>query len=159
MYKGDNMNYKDTLLDHFQAIIGKRLTDLHLACEMMMFSFEEFALHAQCLTRIIREDDILVTTLDYQNRDGEDDKNNDEWYFVKQYKEGIIGGVVTSVNVSSLYDVIIVLNNGIRIELINKNGYHHFDDECEQWRFFKAQDYFHPHVTVYSKTVDIAVDW
>ena len=159
MYTEDNMSYKNTLSDHFQAIVGKRLTDLHLACEMMMFSFEEFALHTQCLTRIISEEDILVTTLDYQNWDGEDDKNNDEWYFVEQYKESIVGGVVTSVNVSSLYDVIIALNNGIRVELINKNGHHHFDDECEQWRFFKVEDYSHPHITVYSKTVDIAVNW
>ena len=152
------MNYKDTLFNHLQAIIGKQLTDLHLACEMMMFSFDEFALHTQCLTRIIHEEDVLVTTLDYHNWDGEDDKNNDEWYFVKQYKESIVGGIVTSINVSSLYDVIIVLDNGIKIELINKNGYHHFDDESEQWRFFKSGDYSYPHITVYSKTVDIAVN-
>ncbi len=158
-YEGDKMNYKDTLFNHLQAIIGKQLTELHLACEMMMFSFGEFALHTQCLTRIIHEEDVLVTTLDYQNWDGEDDKNNDEWYFIKQYKESIVGGIVTSINVSSLYDVIIVLDNGIKIELINKNGYHHFDDESEQWRFFKAGDYSYPHITVYSKTVDIAVNW
>ena len=157
-YEGDKMNYKDTLFNHLQAIIGKQLTDLHLACEMMMFSFDEFALHTQCLTRIIHEEDVLVTTLDYHNWDGEDDKNNDEWYFVKQYKESIVGGIVTSINVSSLYDVIIVLDNGIKIELINKNGYHHFDDESEQWRFFKSGDYSYPHITVYSKTVDIAVN-
>lgn len=152
------MSYKDTLFNHFQAIIGKRLEELHLACEMMMFNFEEFALHAQCLTRIICEDDILVTTLDYQNWDHEVDKNNDEWYFVEQYKENIVGGIVTSVNVSSLYDVIIKMDNGIRIELFNKNGYHHFDEECEQWRLFKADDCSYPHITVYSKTVDITVN-
>ena len=69
-----------------------------------------------------------------------------------------MGGIVTSVNVSSLYDVVIILDNGIRIELINKNGYHHFDNECEQWRLFKIDDYSYPHITVYSKTVDISVD-
>ena len=153
------MDYRDKLNEHLQIIIGKQLDSLHLACEMMMFSFEGYALHAQCLTRIIYENNILVTTFDYQNWDGKIEENNDEWYFVEQYREKIIGGVVTSVNVSSLYDVIIVLNNGIRIELINKNGYHHFDDECEQWRFFKVEDYSHPHITVYSKTVDIAVNW
>ena len=158
-YEGDKMNYKDKLFNHLQAIIGKQLTELHLACEMMMFSFDEFALHTQCLTRIIHEEDVLVTTLDYHNWDGKDDKNNDEWYFIKQYKESIVGGIVTSINVSSLYDVIIVLDNGIKIELINKNGYHHFDDESEQWRFFKPGDYSYPHITVYSKTVDIAVNW
>ena len=151
-----NMNCKDTLLSHLQVIVGKRLTGLHLACEMMMFSFEKFELHTQCLTRIIREDDILVTTLDYQNWDGKDSDNNDEWYFVDRYTESILDGIVTSVNVSSLYDVTVLLDNGIRIELINKNGYHHFDEECEQWRFFKIDDNSYPHITVYSKTVDIS---
>ena len=158
-YEGDKMNYKDKLFNHLQAIIGKQLTELHLACEMMMFSFEEYELHTQCLTRIICENDILVTTLDYQNWDGETDTNNDERYFVEQYREKIIGGIVTSVKVSSLYDVSIILNNGIKLELINKNGYHHFDDECEQWRLFRSEDYSYPHITVYSKTVDIADNW
>ena len=44
-----------------EQLVGKTLQKFNLACEMMMFSFEEFALHAQCLTRIICEDDILVT--------------------------------------------------------------------------------------------------
>ena len=153
------MDYQNKLNEQLQIIVGKRLDDLHLVCELMSFSFEEYAFHALGLTRIIRKNDILVTTLDYQNWDGDDDKNNDEWYFVEQYKESIVDGVVIAVNISSLYDVIITLNNGVRIELINKNGYHHFDDECEQWRFFKVEDYSYPHITVYSKTVDIAVDW
>ena len=45
-------------------------------------------------TRIICENDILVTTLDYQSWDGEVEEN---------------------------------------IEICVKNGYHHFDDEHEQW--------------------------
>ena len=152
------MNYRETLQNHFNVIIKKQLTELHLACEMMMFGFEEYALHTQCLTRIIFENDILVTTLDYKNWDGEIDTNNDEWYFVEQYRDKIIGGIVMSVSVSLFHDVTITLDNGIRIELINKNGYHHFDDECEQWRFFKVDGHNDPHITVYSKTVDIEVD-
>ena len=54
-----------TLNDYLQAIVGKKLETLNLACEMMMFSFEEYELHAECLTRIIKENDILVTTFDY----------------------------------------------------------------------------------------------
>ena len=132
---------------------------MHLACEMMMFSFEEYELHTQCLTCIICENDIIVTTLDYQRWDDEADTNNDEWYFVDLYKDKIIDGTVISATVSSLYDVTIVLDNGIVIELINKNGHHHYDEESEQWRFFKGGDYSYPHITVYSKIVDIAVDW
>lgn len=153
------MDYKDILQGHFESIVGKRLEELRLACEMMMFSFEEYALHTQCLTRIIHEKDILVTTLDYQNWDGEVDTNNDEWYFLEKYRSKIMGGIVLSVKVSALHDVEIILDNGIRIELFIKNGYHHFDEECEQWRLFKVGDHSAPHITVYSKTVDIAVDW
>ena len=153
------MNYKDTLFNHLQAIIGKQLTELHLACEMMMFSFDEFALHTQCLTRIIHEEDVLVTTLDYQSWDGETEKNNDEWYFVEQNRGKIVGGTVTSVKVNALHDVTIVLDNGISIELFVKNGYHHYDDKQEQWVFFKHHDHSYPFVTVCNKTVDIAVDW
>ena len=153
------MDCRNTLQKHFEVIIGKQFTDLHLACEMMMFTFGEYALHTQCLTRIIHENDILVTTLDYQNWDGEVDTNNDEWYFVEQHREKIVGGIVMSVDVSALHDVIVVLDNGIRIELIINNGYHHFDEECEQWRLFKIDDYSYPHITVYSKTVDIATTW
>ena len=154
-----NMDYREILQNHFNVIVGKRLTSLRLACEMMMFSFEGHALHTQCLTRIIYKNDILVTTLDYQQWDGEVDTNNDEWYFVDLHKDKIIDGTVISVTVSTLHDVTIVLDNGVVIELINKNGHPHYDEEAEQWRFFKEGDYSYPHITVYSKTVDIAVDW
>jgi len=153
------MDYQANLTEYLQAIVGKRLDAINLACEMMMFSFGKYALHAQCLTRIICENDILVTTLDYQNWDGEAEDNNDEWYFVEQYRAKIVGGIVTSVNVTPLHDVVIILDNGIRIELFVKNGYHHFDDEHEQWVFFKRHDRSYPFITVYSKTVDIAVEW
>ena len=153
------MDYQTELKKYLQAIIGKQLDMLNLACEMMMFSFENYALHAQCLTRIICENDILVTTLDYQSWDGEKEDNNDEWYFVEQHRSKVIGGIVTSVNVTPLHDVVIFLDNGIRIELFVKNGYHHFDDEHEQWVFFKRHDHAHPFITVYNKTVDIAVEW
>ena len=153
------MEYQTKLNEHLQIIVGKRLDDLHLVCELMSFAFGDYAFHALGLTRIIHENDILVTTLDYLNWDQETDTNNDEWYFVKQYKDKIVGGTVTSVDVSPLHDVVINLDNGIRIETFVKNGYHHFDDESEQWVFFKVDDHSFPFVTVYNKTVDIAEKW
>ena len=72
------MDYQVKLIEHLQAIVGKRLDAINLACEMMMFSFENYEFHTQCLTRIICENDILVTTLDYQSWDGEVEDNNDE---------------------------------------------------------------------------------
>ena len=153
------MDYQATLMKHLQIIVGKRLNAINLACEMMMFSFEEYELHAQCLTRIICENDILTTTLDYQSWDGEVEDNNDEWYFVEQNRTKIVGGTVTTVNINSLHDVIIVLDNGMKIELFVKNGYHHFADEQEQWVFFKHDDHSYPFISVNSKTVDIAKEW
>ena len=153
------MDFQDPLMDYLQVIVGTQLDALNMACEMMMFSFENYALHAQCLTRIICENDILVTTLDYQSWDGESDENNDEWYFVEQNRDRIVGGMVTSVNVNTLHDIVIILDNGIRIELFIKNGYNHFDDDHEQWMFFKRHDHSYPFITVYNKTVDIALDW
>ena len=153
------MDYQTKLNEQLQIIVGKRLDDLHLVCELMSFSFEEYAFHALGLTRIIHENDILVTTIDYLNWDGETDTNNDEWYFVKQYKDQIVGGTVVSATVNSLYDVVIILDNGIRIETFVKNGYHHYDDECEQWVFFKVDDHSYPFITVWNKTVDIASNW
>ena len=153
------MDYQAKLNEQLQIIVGKQLDALNLACEMMMFSFGKYALNAQRLTRIIYENDILVTTLDYQGWDGEVEENNDEWYFVEQNRAKIVGGIVTSVTVNALYDVAIVLDNGIKIELFVKNGYHHFDDEQEQWVFFKHHDHSYPFITVYNKNVDIAVNW
>ena len=153
------MDYQSKLNEYIQTLVGKRLDKLHCVCELMAFDFGEYAFHALGLTRIIHENDILVSTLDFLNWDREEDKNNDEWYFVEQYKDRIIGGTVTSVTVSSLHDVVINLDNGIRIETFVKNGYHHFDDECEQWVFFKYEDCSYPFITVYNKTVDIMVDW
>ena len=153
------MDYQAKLNEHLQIIVGKQLDDLRLICEMMDFSFGDYALHALCHTRIISDNDILVTTLDYQSWDRQEDTNNDEWYFVEQYRDKIEGGIVTSVNVNSFHDVVIILDNGIRIEMYIKNGYHHFDDECEQWVFFKVDDHSYPFITVWNKTVDIAVDW
>ena len=153
------MNYQDKLNEHLQAIVGKQLDALNMACEMMMFSFEKYALHAQCFTRIICKNDVLVTTLDYQSWDGETEENNDEWYSIEQNRDKIVGGTVTSVNVNALHDITIVLDNSISIELFVKNGYQHFDDEQEQWVFFKHHDHSYPFITVYNKSVDIAVDW
>ena len=153
------MNYQAMLNEHLQVIVGKQLDALNMACEMMMFSFEKYKIHAQCLTRIICENDILVTTSDHQSWDGETEENNDEWYFVEQNRTKIVGGTVTSVSVNALHDVAIILSNGIKIELFIKNGHNHFEDEQEQWVFFKHHDHSYPFITVYNKTVDVAVDW
>lgn len=64
---------------------------------MLMFHFGNYALHTQCLTRIVKNNDILVTTQDYQSWDGEESENNDEWHNLDKFEPVIVGGKVTSV--------------------------------------------------------------
>ena len=40
------MEYQTKLNEHLQIIVGKRLDGLRLICEMMDFSFGDYALHA-----------------------------------------------------------------------------------------------------------------
>ena len=144
-----------------KQIIGLKLDAVLLACEMLMFNFEQYSLHVQCLARIIKNNDILVTTLDYQSWDGEIDTNNDEWYNLDKYRSEIEGGKVLSVEVNSLYDLIITLDNDITIQIFIMNGYPHYDGDREQYRFFEFSDdetekqaKLHNHYVVYSKHIE-----
>ncbi len=144
-------------------IIGLKLTGVHLACEMMLFNFEQYAIHSQCLTRIVKNDDILVTTLDYQSWDGECNENNDEWFNLDKFKSEIEGGKVLAIKLSPLKDLTITLDNDITIEAFIQNSYSHYDDEHEQYRFFEAEEdnetdeqkESRPHYVVYSKHIDL----
>lgn len=106
-----------TIKEFVLGMQNQKLEALNMACEMMMFDFGIYKLHTQCLTRIIKGNDILVTTLDYQSWDGEKDTNNDEWYFVDKFRDEIVGGVVVSVELSAINDLRLELSNGIVIEL------------------------------------------
>lgn len=144
-------------------IIGIKLTRVHLACEMMLFNFEQYAIHSLCLTRIIKNNDILVTTLDYQSWDGECNENNDEWFNLDKFKSKIEGGKVIDIKMSPLKDLTITLDNDITIEILIQNSYSHYDDEQEQYRFFEVveddetdeQKNMQPHYVVYSKHIDL----
>ncbi len=144
-----------------QNIVGLKLNAIRYACEMLMFDFERYAIHAQCLTRIIKDNDILLTTLDYQSWDGEHEENNDEYYNLAKYKSEIEGGKVLSVEVNPLCDVIIALDNEITIQILIQCSYAHYVEENEQYRFFKVSDdetenkKLPPHYVVYSKHIEI----
>ena len=144
-----------------QNIVGLKLNAIRYACEMLMFDFERYTIHSQCLTRIIKDDDILLTTLDYQSWDGEHEENNDEYYNLAKYKSEIEGGKVLSVEVNPLCDVIIALDNEITIQILIQCSYAHYVEEIEQDRFFKVSDdetenkKLPPHYVVYSKHIEI----
>jgi len=148
------MTAADARLNPVYDIMGKKLDGLNLACEMMMFSFEGFELHAQGFVRVIKDGEILTTTLDYQNWDGETDTNNDLWHFIGQTRESIVGGRVESVEISSVNDLLIRLDNGVRIEALIANGRNYYGEESNQWMFFRKHDYEYPFITVRSRSVD-----
>lgn len=155
------MNFIE-LEKEIRKILGLKLLSLRNTYEMMMFEFEQYALDVLCLTRIIKNGDILVTTLDYQSWDGKHQENNDEYYNLSKYKSEIEGGKVLSVEINSLGDITITLDNGVTIQVIIQNSYAHYDEESEQYRFFEvssdeAEDRkdFPPHYVVYSKHIEI----
>lgn len=111
-----------------------KLNSLKLACDMMVFDFGNIGLHCQGLTRIIKDNVILLTTLDYQSWDGDKNENNDEWFLYDKYKDSIIGGIVLKIDITSTFDLKIILDNGFIIESLISNGYNHYGEENEQWR-------------------------
>ena len=151
------MSAADARLNPVYDIMGKKLDGLNLACEMMMFSFEGFELHAKGFVRVIKDGEILTTTLDYQNWDGETDTNNDLWYFVEKHKAEIVGGTVETIEISPVNDLMIRLDNGVQIEAFVSNGRRHYGEERDQWMFFRRHDYSYPFITVSSETVDMTV--
>ena len=50
--------------------VGKQLESIHCACEILDFGFSgDFVLHGMGLTRVVLNDDIIITTLDYNSWD------------------------------------------------------------------------------------------
>lgn len=146
-----------------KKIVGLKLDAIRYACEMLMFDFEQYALHCQCFTRVIKNGDILLTTLDYQSWDGEHSENNDEYYNLDRFRTEIEGGRVLSVEVNQLNDLIITLDNNITIQILIQNSYAHYDEENEQYRFFevfsadeaKERKNLLPHYVVCNKHIEI----
>ena len=146
------MDYKD-LQETLNALLGKKLTDINLVCEMLCFDFEKGnSIHSLCLTRVIKNNDLLFTTLDYQNWDEKIDTNNDAWYYLEKYKNDVLGGKVNHVNVTPLNDLILQLDNQITLEFFISNGYFHYGKNNEQWRFINTEE---KHAIVYSKTIEL----
>ncbi|MBD5460624.1 MAG: hypothetical protein HDR26_06740 [Lachnospiraceae bacterium] len=135
-------------------LVGKKL--LHLCCEaeILDFDFAPLALHAMGCTRIIKNNDILVTTLDYQSWDLKESKHNDEWYNMEKFNSEIINGTVISVEISPYHDLRIGLDNNVVIECLIANAYPHYDDEQEQWVLFEpTKDHSGTFLTVYNKGI------
>ena len=147
------MNKK--LQKYINNIIGLKLEEINLACEIIMLNFGNYKIHFQSFTRVIKNNDILLTTLDYQSWDKKEDKNNDEWYFLEKYKKEILNGIVIDVSLTKTNDLTIVFDNGITIETYISNGYSHYEEEQEQWRLILKLDNDKSHdIVIYNKHIE-----
>lgn len=147
------MNEK--LQKYINNIIGLKLEEINLACEMIMLNFGNYKIHFQSFTRVIKNNDILLTTLDYQSWDKKEDKNNDEWYFLEKYKKEILNGIVIDVSLTKTNDLTIVFDNGITIETYISNGYSHYEEEQEQWRLILKLDNDESYdIVIYNKHIE-----
>lgn len=133
--------------------IGKSLEGLHCICEMLDFCFSDnLVLHGLGLTRIFLNDDLIITTIDYNSWDQTDSKHNDEWFNTEKYKNQIIGGKVTNISIRKSNDLFLELDNGVRIECFVANADPHYDTECEQWILFEhTEDHSGRFLTAYNK--------
>lgn len=145
------------LHSHLRVIAGIPLDSFHLAGDMMMFSFGKYELHSQCLTRIISERSILITTLDCMNSDDAAESGGGMRRFAEEHRNEITGGTVSAITLSPVNDLTITLDNGIRIELFVSNGCG--GEDLEQWVFFRHHDHSYPFVTVGSRSVDVTAKW
>ena len=136
-------------------LVGKRL--LHFCCEadILDFDFAPLVLHAMGCSRVIKNNDILVTTLDYQSWDLHESTHNDEWFNMEKFNSEIVDGVVISVEISPCHDLRIELDNHIVIECLIANAYPYYVEEQEQWVLFEqTKDHSGIFLTVYSKSID-----
>ena len=123
---------------YIDSLLGQKLLDITCEADLLDIGFENRILHisSQALGRVLKNNKILVTTLDYQSWDEKESVNNDEWYNVDRYRQDIVGGIVISVKKSRCGDLFIKMSNGIRIEVLIGGGEHHYGDHDEQWVLF-----------------------
>lgn len=106
---------------------------------------------------MIKNGDILVTTLDDQSWDLSESTHNDEWFNVKRFYSKIVGGTVVSAAVSPWHDLRLRLDNGVLIECLIANASPHYQEEREQWALFvTTKDHSGAFLTVCNGSVDFS---
>ncbi|MGM9858718.1 MAG: hypothetical protein ACI311_05695 [Bacilli bacterium] len=59
----------EKLQNCLEQLVGSKLKDIKLVCQMIVFDFGNVGIHCQQFTRVSKNGDILFTTLDYQSWD------------------------------------------------------------------------------------------
>lgn len=135
-------------------LIGQTVTDIRVNWDLLIFCFGEYVLHANCFTRVICNQKILLTTMDYQSWDEENYTHNDMYLNIADWGEKIIGQQVKNITISPVYDFVVTLNNDVRIEIYNSDGNHRMCEEPMQWCFFKPEDKSYGMLCVWSNRVE-----
>lgn len=106
----------DKAIRFVHPLIGKKLVYFCCEADILDFGFGSLVFHAMGCSRVIKNNDILVTTLYYQSCDQMESTNNDEWFDMKKFNSQIVGDTVISVEISPWHDLHIKLDNGVTIE-------------------------------------------
>lgn len=129
-------------------LVGQRLSDLGAHYEILILRFGEYELHVSCFARIIHNEEILLTTRDYQSWDESNHKHNDMYINIAKHGEALVGQRVTAVEISPVNDLFVTLDNDARIEIFSSNGNLQFTAEKEQWFFYKPKDKAYPFLSI-----------
>ena len=148
--------YMDNKLIQFvNSLTGRKLVHFCCEAEILDFDFDSLVLHAMGCSRVIKNNDILVTVPDYQSWDQSEDTHNDEWYNMERFWSEIVGGTVISVELTPWNDLRVKLDNGVTIECLIANAYPHYEKEQEQWVLFEhTEDHSGTFLTVYNKRIE-----
>lgn len=136
-------------------LIGQPLSDLGAHYEILILRFGEYEIHASCFARIIHNEEILLTTRDYQSWDEKDYKHNDMYLNIAKHGAALIGQTVRSVEVSPVNDLFIDLDHDARIEIFSSHGSHRLSDVSEQWFFYKPGDKTYPYLSITNNAAEI----
>lgn len=142
--------------DFINLLVGREIEYVCCEAEILDIGFRNLILHGMGCTRVIQENDILITTVDYLSWDGTVSTNNDEWFNVERFRDRLLGRKVLSVSMNAVHDLKINLDQEITVECLIANAYPHYcDRETEQWVLFEhTEDRSGRFLTVYNKEID-----
>lgn len=139
-------------------LIGQTLHDLGVYYDILKLRFGEYEIHVSCFARILLDDQILLTTEDYRSWDEKDYKHNDMYLNIAKHGASLIGHRVRAVEISTVNDLHIILDNDARIEIFNSNGNLHFSEGGEQYFFYKPKDKSYPFLSITNRNVELGND-
>jgi len=137
------LNISKLINEKLTPLINSSIVNVNLMANMIGISFSRdnyvFVMHIQAFTRIIHNNQIIVTSNDYfeYEKDDESGTRNDLWINMIKASEVINESKVIDVNSNDFGDFRIILDNKAIIEVMISNSMPNFDDEIEQYRFFQ----------------------